>query len=102
MARPRHKPASSRGAQPAKDGDAQRAAPGARASGKVSLPAEPESPGAVPPNPNPGHFQLVARFAPTGDQPRAIRSLVDGVRAGARHQTLLGITGSGKKSYLRQ
>src|SRR5204863_3256141 len=34
--------------------------------------------------------------APTGDQPQAIRALVDGVRAGARHQTLLGITGSGK------
>ncbi|HTF88692.1 MAG TPA: excinuclease ABC subunit UvrB [Planctomycetota bacterium] len=49
-----------------------------------------------PPNPRPGHFQLVAPFEPTGDQPRAIQSLVAGARAKARHQTLLGITGSGK------
>jgi excinuclease ABC subunit B len=41
-------------------------------------------------------FQLVCPFEPQGDQPRAIESLVDWVRAGARHQTLLGITGSGK------
>ncbi len=96
MARSRQKPASQRGAHPPGGGDGQRVAPGARASGKVSQPAEPDVPAAVAPNPNPGHFQLVARFEPTGDQPRAIRSLVDGVRAGARHQTLLGITGSGK------
>ncbi|RMH44025.1 MAG: excinuclease ABC subunit UvrB [Deltaproteobacteria bacterium] len=41
-------------------------------------------------------FQLVSRFEPTGDQPKAIRQLVDGLRAGERHQVLLGITGSGK------
>ncbi len=41
-------------------------------------------------------FELVCPFAPTGDQPQAIARLVDGFRAGARHQTLLGITGSGK------
>ena len=50
----------------------------------------------APPNPRPGHFQLVSPFAPTGDQPQAIASLARGVREGARHQTLLGITGSGK------
>ncbi len=41
-------------------------------------------------------FELAAPFAPTGDQPRAIRELVQGLREGAAHQTLLGITGSGK------
>jgi excinuclease ABC subunit B len=41
-------------------------------------------------------FELVCPFEPTGDQPEAIAKLVEGFRAGARHQTLLGITGSGK------
>ncbi|MGH8042044.1 MAG: excinuclease ABC subunit UvrB [Rudaea sp.] len=41
-------------------------------------------------------FQLVAPFQPAGDQPQAIRRLVDGVNAGLAHQTLLGVTGSGK------
>ncbi len=41
-------------------------------------------------------FELVCPFEPTGDQPRAIEQLVESVRAGHRHQTLLGITGSGK------
>ena len=41
-------------------------------------------------------FKMRSGFAPRGDQPEAIRSLVDGVRAGDRCQTLLGITGSGK------
>ena len=41
-------------------------------------------------------FELVADYEPTGDQPQAIRELVDGVRAGNRAQTLLGVTGSGK------
>ena len=40
-------------------------------------------------------FKLVSEFAPTGDQPQAIESLVRGVKAG-RNQTLLGVTGSGK------
>ncbi|HVS17619.1 MAG TPA: excinuclease ABC subunit UvrB [Planctomycetota bacterium] len=43
-----------------------------------------------------GRFQLECPFEPTGDQPEAIAALVAGLRAGARHQTLLGITGSGK------
>ncbi len=41
-------------------------------------------------------FELVSSFKPSGDQPRAIAELVRGVRAGAPHQVLLGITGSGK------
>jgi len=43
-----------------------------------------------------GQFHLVADVQPEGDQPRAIRELVEGVRAGRRHQVLLGVTGSGK------
>jgi excinuclease ABC subunit B len=41
-------------------------------------------------------FRLVAPFEPTGDQPKAIEQLVDGLRAGLQHQTLLGATGTGK------
>ncbi len=41
-------------------------------------------------------FHLVSKYQPTGDQPRAIAQLVDGLRAGEREQTLLGVTGSGK------
>ena len=41
-------------------------------------------------------FQLQSPYRPTGDQPEAIHQLVDGVRAGAEAQTLLGVTGSGK------
>ena len=41
-------------------------------------------------------FQLESDFQPTGDQPEAIRQLVDGLNAGVQHQTLLGVTGSGK------
>lgn len=41
-------------------------------------------------------FQLTSQFQPTGDQPEAIRQLVDGLHAGAHAQTLLGVTGSGK------
>jgi excinuclease ABC subunit B len=41
-------------------------------------------------------FQLVSDFKPTGDQPEAIRKLIDGLRAGHQHQTLLGATGTGK------
>src|SRR5213593_246325 len=41
-------------------------------------------------------FELVSPFEPTGDQPQAIEKLVRGVEGGAPHQTLLGITGSGK------
>jgi excinuclease ABC subunit B len=41
-------------------------------------------------------FRLVSDFEPRGDQPRAIEALVEGVRRGDPHQTLLGVTGSGK------
>ncbi len=41
-------------------------------------------------------FQLVTRFKPAGDQPEAIRQMVEGLEAGLSHQTLLGVTGSGK------
>ncbi|MEM2141872.1 MAG: excinuclease ABC subunit UvrB [Candidatus Thorarchaeota archaeon] len=41
-------------------------------------------------------FRLISPFQPTGDQPEAIRRLVEGLRSGLREQTLLGVTGSGK------
>ncbi|MCX8091877.1 MAG: excinuclease ABC subunit UvrB [Verrucomicrobiae bacterium] len=41
-------------------------------------------------------FELVAPYKPAGDQPQAIELLTEGLRAGARHQVLLGVTGSGK------
>jgi excinuclease ABC subunit B len=41
-------------------------------------------------------FKLVALFEPVGDQPQAIRKLVEGLESGLQHQTLLGVTGSGK------
>ncbi|MBQ8352147.1 MAG: excinuclease ABC subunit UvrB [Clostridia bacterium] len=41
-------------------------------------------------------FVLKSDYTPTGDQPEAIRALCDGFRAGAKAQTLLGVTGSGK------
>lgn len=42
------------------------------------------------------NFQLVSEFKPAGDQPKAIKELVDNFNAGLTHQTLLGVTGSGK------
>ena len=41
-------------------------------------------------------FQLVSDFSPTGDQPEAIKQLVKGLVDNIEHQTLLGVTGSGK------
>ncbi|MFN5431760.1 MAG: excinuclease ABC subunit UvrB [Cyclobacteriaceae bacterium] len=41
-------------------------------------------------------FELTSEYEPTGDQPKAIEQLVKGVNAGDLHQTLLGVTGSGK------
>ncbi len=41
-------------------------------------------------------FNLKSEYAPSGDQPKAIESLVSGVKKGLRHQTLVGVTGSGK------
>ncbi len=45
-------------------------------------------------------FEVVSPFAPAGDQPTAIASLAEGVEAGERFQTLLGITGSGKTATI--
>ena len=41
-------------------------------------------------------FKLVSNFKPTGDQPRAIEKLINGLQAGEKDQVLLGVTGSGK------
>ncbi len=45
-------------------------------------------------------FKLVSDFQPTGDQPQAIEKLVDAVGRGLKHQTLLGVTGSGKTATM--
>ena len=42
------------------------------------------------------HFKLHSEYAPTGDQPQAIKELVEGFKKGNQFQTLLGVTGSGK------
>ncbi len=47
-------------------------------------------------------FEIVSEFSPQGDQPGAIEQLVEGVRAGKRHQTLLGATGTGKTFTIAQ
>ena len=41
-------------------------------------------------------FELVSKFEPSGDQPKAIKDLVDGINNGEKHQVLLGATGTGK------
>uniref|UniRef100_A0A7V3E683 UvrABC system protein B n=1 Tax=Ignavibacterium album TaxID=591197 RepID=A0A7V3E683_9BACT len=41
-------------------------------------------------------FKLVSNYSPSGDQPEAIRQLVEGIKRGDKFQTLLGVTGSGK------
>ncbi|MCD0969962.1 DEAD/DEAH box helicase family protein, partial [Staphylococcus aureus] len=41
-------------------------------------------------------FKIHSDFEPQGDQPQAIKEIVDGIKAGKRHQTLLGATGTGK------
>ena len=43
-----------------------------------------------------GKFKLVSDYKPTGDQPQAIRTLLNSINAGNKEQTLLGVTGSGK------
>ena len=42
------------------------------------------------------NFKLKTDFTPTGDQPNAIQSLIKGIKSNEKHQTLLGVTGSGK------
>ena len=41
-------------------------------------------------------YELVSGYKPAGDQPKAIKELVEGVKQGEKFQTLLGVTGSGK------
>ncbi|MFL2573368.1 MAG: DEAD/DEAH box helicase family protein, partial [Flavobacteriales bacterium] len=41
-------------------------------------------------------FEIISDFQPTGDQPEAIQSLVNGIHENEKYQTLLGVTGSGK------
>lgn len=41
-------------------------------------------------------FEIVSEYKPTGDQPEAIKYLVNGINEGKKFQTLLGVTGSGK------
>lgn len=41
-------------------------------------------------------FKLVSKYTPSGDQPNAIKSLVDGINNGVKDQVLLGATGTGK------
>ncbi|MEH6356236.1 MAG: excinuclease ABC subunit UvrB [Marinobacter sp.] len=48
------------------------------------------------PNLGEGAFQVHSPYVPAGDQPKAIEALVDGIKSGLAHQTLLGVTGSGK------
>ncbi|MFA3783264.1 excinuclease ABC subunit UvrB [Melioribacteraceae bacterium 4301-Me] len=43
-----------------------------------------------------GKFELVSNYQPAGDQPKAIKELVEGLKRGQKHQVLLGVTGSGK------
>jgi len=43
-----------------------------------------------------GQFELVSNYKPSGDQPQAIKELLDGLNKGQKHQVLLGVTGSGK------
>ncbi len=47
-------------------------------------------------------FQLVSDYKPSGDQPQAIKELTEGIRKGLNHQTLLGVTGSGKTYTMAQ
>jgi excinuclease ABC subunit B len=42
-------------------------------------------------------FDLVSSYQPAGDQPQAVAKLTEGLLSGAKHQTLLGVTGSGKE-----
>ena len=41
-------------------------------------------------------LELISEYKPAGDQPKAIEALMKGLKRGDRHQTLLGVTGSGK------
>ena len=60
------------------------------------LPADPSLTVPVSPPAANGTFHLVAPYSPAGDQPPAIARLIEGFENGLAHQTLLGVTGSGK------
>src|SRR5258705_3537467 len=45
-------------------------------------------------------YKLVAQFEPTGDHPKAIEGIIDGIQKGLNHQVLLGATGTGKTATL--
>ncbi|NBI27762.1 excinuclease ABC subunit UvrB [Chengkuizengella marina] len=47
-------------------------------------------------------FELISEYSPQGDQPQAIEQLVEGIKAGKKHQTLLGATGTGKTFTIAQ
>ncbi|WP_025028358.1 excinuclease ABC subunit UvrB [Caldalkalibacillus mannanilyticus] len=47
-------------------------------------------------------FQLVSKYSPQGDQPRAIEQIIQGLQANVKHQTLLGATGTGKTFTMAQ
>ena len=47
-------------------------------------------------------FELVSNFEPAGDQPQAIKEIVEQIRSGQKHQTLLGATGTGKTFTMSQ
>jgi len=48
------------------------------------------------------NFEVVSNYQPSGDQPRAIKELVEGLQRGDKHQVLLGVTGSGKTFSISQ
>ncbi|MEZ4931493.1 MAG: hypothetical protein R2788_05085 [Saprospiraceae bacterium] len=55
-----------------------------------------ETPAQIPQLHSMSTYKLNSKFQPTGDQPQAIRKIVDGIRQGDPAQVLLGVTGSGK------
>src|SRR5881628_28596 len=69
-------------------GPREEASPSADPQGEIRRPTWP--------GPEDGRFRLVSDFEPKGDQPEAIRKLVESIRGGRRHQVLMGVTGSGK------
>ena len=68
---------------------------GTDAHHEAATPAEAAPPGTYVSFPD-SPFQLFQPYPPAGDQPAAIEQLVEGIQAGLLHQTLLGVTGSGK------
>src|SRR5688572_28785590 len=60
------------------------------------MPVSPRSLQTMTDKPAQTPFQLKGDFKPSGDQPTAIAKLIEGIEAGLAHQTLLGVTGSGK------